>query len=63
MMAWVAVDRAIGSAEQGWISGDIARRKTLRTIIHEQVCRQGFDASLSSFVQYYGSKPSTPVSS
>ena len=24
MMAWVAVDRAIKSAEQGWISGDIA---------------------------------------
>jgi len=56
MMAWVAVDRAIRSAEQGWISGDIARWKTLRTTIHEQVCRQGFDASLNSFVQYYGSK-------
>ncbi len=24
--------------------------------IHEQVCRQGFDADLNSFVQYYGSK-------
>ena len=56
MMAWVAVDRAIRSAEQGWISGDIARWKTLRTTIHEQVCRQGFDAGLNSFVQYYGSK-------
>ncbi|MGC2400264.1 MAG: glycoside hydrolase family 15 protein, partial [Acidobacteriaceae bacterium] len=56
MMAWVAVDRAIRSAEQGWISGDIARWKTLRATIHEQVCRQGFDAGLNSFVQYYGSK-------
>ena len=56
MMAWVAVDRAIRSAEQGWISGDVARWKTLRTTIHEQVCRQGFDADLNSFVQYYGSK-------
>ena len=56
MMAWVAVDRAIRSVEQGWIGGDIARWKTLRTTIHEQVCRQGFDAGLNSFVQYYGSK-------
>jgi GH15 family glucan-1,4-alpha-glucosidase len=56
MMAWVAVDRAIRSAEQGWISGDIVRWKTLRTTIHDQVCRQGFDTGLNSFVQYYGSK-------
>ena len=35
MMAWVAVDRAIKSAEQGWFSGDIARWKTLRNTIHE----------------------------
>lgn len=56
MMAWVAVDRAIRSAERGWFSGDVARWKTLRNTIHEQVCRQGFDAGLNSFVQYYGSK-------
>jgi GH15 family glucan-1,4-alpha-glucosidase len=56
MMAWVALDRAIRSVEQGWFSGDIARWKSLRNTIHEQVCRQGFDAELNSFVQYYGSK-------
>ena len=56
MMAWVAVDRAIKSAEHGWFSGDIARWKALRNTIHEQVCQQGFDAGLNSFVQYYGSK-------
>ncbi len=56
MMAWVAVDRAIRSVEQSWIAGDIARWKTLRTTIHEQVCREGFDAGLNSFVQSYGSK-------
>ncbi|MGC2283869.1 MAG: glycoside hydrolase family 15 protein [Candidatus Acidiferrum sp.] len=56
VMAWVAVDRAIKSAEQGWFSGDIARWKALRSAIHEQVCQQGFDAGLNSFVQYYGSK-------
>src|ERR1035441_4025220 len=36
MMAWVAIDRAIRSAEQGWFSGDIARWRTLRNTIHEQ---------------------------
>ena len=56
MMAWVAFDRAIKSVEKGWFSGDVARWKTLRDEIHDQVCRQGFDAELNSFVQYYGSK-------
>ena len=56
MMAWVAVDRAIKSAEQGWFSGDVSRWKLLRDRIHRQVCEQGFDPSLNSFVQYYGSK-------
>ena len=56
MMAWVAVDRAIKSAERGWFSGDVARWRALRDTIHKQVCRQGFDAGLNSFVQYYGSK-------
>ena len=56
MMAWVAVDRAIRSVEQGWFSGDIGRWRTLRDTIHQQVCEQGFDTSLDSFVQYYGSK-------
>jgi len=56
MMAWVAVDRAIKSAEQGWFPGDIAKWKALRNTIHEQVCGQGFDPGLNSFVQYYGSK-------
>jgi len=56
MMAWVAVDRAIKSVEQNWFSGDVARWKTLRDDIHDQVCRQGFDPELNSFVQYYGSK-------
>ncbi len=56
MMAWVAVDRAVRSAEQGWFSGDLAKWKNLRKSIHDEVCQQGFDADLNSFVQYYGSK-------
>jgi GH15 family glucan-1,4-alpha-glucosidase len=56
MMAWVAVDRAVKSAEQGFLAVDIGRWKTLRDKIHTQVCSEGFDAELNSFVQYYGSK-------
>jgi GH15 family glucan-1,4-alpha-glucosidase len=56
MMAWVAVDRAVRAAERGWFSGDPARWKVLRDKIHDQVCSEGFDAGLNSFVQYYGSK-------
>ena len=55
-MAWVAVDRAIRSAEQGWFPGDIPRWKALRNTIHDEVCGRGFDAGLNSFVQFYGSK-------
>ena len=56
MMAWVAIDRVTRSAENGRFDIDMARWKKLRDTIHEQVCRQGFDAELNSFVQYYGSK-------
>ncbi len=56
MMAWVAVDRLIKFAELGGFSTDVLRWKKLRAAIHEQVCREGFDADLNSFVQYYGSK-------
>lgn len=56
VMAWVAVDRAIKSAERGWFPGDIARMNKIRNAIHEQVCREGFDSELNSFVQFYGSK-------
>ncbi len=56
MMAWVAVDRLTRSAEKGRFTIDMARWKKLRDAIHEQVCRQGFDAGMNSFVQYYGSK-------
>src|SRR6202140_1880010 len=57
MMAWVAVDRLIRSAELGRFATNIPGGKKLRDAIHEQVCREGFDADLNSFVQFYGSKP------
>jgi GH15 family glucan-1,4-alpha-glucosidase len=56
MMAWVAVDRLIRSAEKGRFTIDMVRWKRLREAIHEQVCRLGFNADMNSFVQYYGGK-------
>jgi GH15 family glucan-1,4-alpha-glucosidase len=56
VMAWVAVDRVIKSVEMGRLEGDVERWRKLRDAIHEQVCRQGFNADMNSFVQYYGGK-------
>jgi GH15 family glucan-1,4-alpha-glucosidase len=56
MMAWVAVDRVIKSADLGRLEGDVARWKRLRDAIHQQVCERGFDTGINSFVQYYGGK-------
>ncbi len=54
VMAWVAVDRIIRSAEKGRFEADLPRWKSLRETIHEQVCRQGFSTNMNSFVQFYG---------
>jgi GH15 family glucan-1,4-alpha-glucosidase len=56
VMAWVGVDRAVKSAEQWGLDGPVDRWRSLRDEIHAQVCRDGFDEGLRSFVQYYGSK-------
>jgi GH15 family glucan-1,4-alpha-glucosidase len=57
-MTWVAFDRAVKSHEL-FGRGDHPRAqrwRALRAEIHDDVCRQGFDASLGSFVQAYGSR-------
>ncbi|HVX62256.1 MAG TPA: glycoside hydrolase family 15 protein [Pirellulales bacterium] len=56
VMAWVAVDRMIRSAEQFHCPGPIDRWRRLREAIHDQVCQEGFNAERNSFVQHYGSK-------
>jgi GH15 family glucan-1,4-alpha-glucosidase len=55
MMAWVALDRAVHSIENGWLP-DNPNWAVLRDRIHAQVCERGFDPELNSFVQFYGSK-------
>ncbi|HXW55399.1 MAG TPA: glycoside hydrolase family 15 protein [Candidatus Cybelea sp.] len=56
VMAWLAFDRAIKSAEQFGLRGPVDRWRAVREEIHQDVCRNGYDAKLGSFVQFYGSK-------
>ena len=56
VMAWVAFDRAVRSAEEFGHEGPVDRWKALRDEIHEEVCREGFDAGLGAFTQSYGSQ-------
>jgi GH15 family glucan-1,4-alpha-glucosidase len=56
IMAWVAFDRAIKSAEAFNLEGPLDRWRLQCRKIHGDVCRRGFDAELGSFVRSYGSK-------
>jgi GH15 family glucan-1,4-alpha-glucosidase len=56
VMAWVAVDRAIRSAEEFGLEAPLAEWREWRQQIHDEVCTRGYDAKRNTFVQYYGSK-------
>jgi GH15 family glucan-1,4-alpha-glucosidase len=56
VMAWLAFDRAVKGVEQFGLQGPLERWRAVRERIHQSVCRDGFDAALGSFVQFYGSK-------
>jgi GH15 family glucan-1,4-alpha-glucosidase len=56
VMAWVAFDRAVKSAESYNLPGPIDHWRKLRDQIHNDVCEHGFDNELVSFVRSYGSK-------
>ncbi len=56
VMAWVAVDRAIRSVERFRVEGPVRKWRELRRRIHDDVCRNGYNARLQSFVQSYGSR-------
>lgn len=55
VMAWVAMDRAVKAVERCHVEGPLERWRAVRATIHEQVCREGYDAHRGTFVQYYGS--------
>ena len=56
VMAWVAFDRGIKSAEMFGFKAPLDRWKALREVIHRDVCEKGFDPALNSFVESYGEK-------
>ena len=55
VMAWVAFDRAIKSAETFGLEGPLDDWRKLRDGICEEVCERGFDNKRGTFVQAYGS--------
>ena len=56
VMAWVAFDRAVRGIEAYQLEAPLDRWRALRETIHREVCAQGFDSRLNSFVQAYGSR-------
>jgi GH15 family glucan-1,4-alpha-glucosidase len=56
VMAWLAFDRTIKRGEARKRKAPYAEWRKIRDAIHAQVCEQGFDRELGSFVQAYGSK-------
>jgi len=56
VMAWVAMDRAIKSAEKHQLNAPLEDWRTIRARIHDDVCARGFSKKRGSFVQAYGSE-------
>jgi len=56
VMAWVAVDRAVKAVERFGHEGPVDRWRRVRSVIHDDVCENGYDPAVGAFVQYYGSK-------
>jgi GH15 family glucan-1,4-alpha-glucosidase len=56
VMAWVALDRAVHAVEKYGVDGPLQRWRAVRREIHDDVCRNGFDAERNTFTQYYGSR-------
>jgi GH15 family glucan-1,4-alpha-glucosidase len=56
VMAWVALDRVIKSAEQFGLDAPLDRWRAVRAAIHDRVCRDGFSSKLNSFVQSFDSE-------
>jgi GH15 family glucan-1,4-alpha-glucosidase len=56
VMAWVAFDRAVKSAQLFGLEGPVDKWRTIQNQIHAEVCDRGFDRQRGCFVQAYGSK-------
>jgi GH15 family glucan-1,4-alpha-glucosidase len=56
VMAWVAFDRGIRAVERYGLEAPVNRWRETRRAIHQDVCANGYDSGLGSFVQSYGSR-------
>ena len=56
VMAWVALDRMIRSVTEFKLDGPLEQWCALRKSIHSDICRNGYNSELGSFVQCYGGK-------
>jgi GH15 family glucan-1,4-alpha-glucosidase len=56
VMAWVAFDRTIKSAEAYGFEGPIDHWRKLRAQIHAEVCEKAFNPKIGAFMQSYGSE-------
>jgi GH15 family glucan-1,4-alpha-glucosidase len=56
VMTWVGFDRGIRSAETFGFDAPLDRWRMLRETIHRDVCENGFDPRLNTFVESYGSQ-------
>ncbi|MBP2299746.1 glycoside hydrolase family 15 protein [Azospirillum picis] len=54
VMAWAAFDRAVKSVERFGMDGPVERWRELRDTIHRDVCANGYNDRIGSFVQAYG---------
>lgn len=55
VMAWVAYDRAVRSVEGDKLDGPVEAWRATRDAIHAEVCAEGYDETLGTFTQFYGS--------
>jgi len=53
VMCWVALDRAIRSAEEFRFEGPVDEWRAVRAQIHDEVCQRGFNVARNAFVQQY----------
>ena len=54
VLAWVAFDRSIKSAEAFHLEGPVEKWRKIRQEIHDDVCAKGYNETLGTFTQYYG---------
>ena len=52
--AWTALDRAIRYCEEHGLNEPVDDLRKARKEIFDEVCREGFNADLNTFTQYYG---------